>query len=48
MEVDLLVGGQPHAAADGDYVRVAVILEKKVSPGGEQPDWGSREAETSL
>lgn len=48
MEIDFLVGGQPHVAADGDYIRVAVILKKKVSLGGERPDsrGASREAET--
>lgn len=29
MEIDFLVGGQPHVAVDGDYIRVAVILKEK-------------------
>lgn len=47
MEIDFLVGGQPHVAVDGDYVRVAVILKEKVDLGGEQPGSGREgEAET--
>ena len=29
MEIDFLVGGQPHVAVDGVYIRVAVILKEE-------------------
>lgn len=29
MEIDFLVGVQPHVAVDGDYIRVAVILKEE-------------------
>lgn len=30
MEIDFLVGGQPHVAVDGDDIRGAVILKEEV------------------
>lgn len=44
MEIDFLVGGQPHVAVDGDYVRVAVILKEKGDFGGKQPGSGTEKA----
>lgn len=45
MEIDFLVGGQPHVAVDGDYIRVAVILKEKGGFGDEQPGSGTEKAE---
>lgn len=42
MEIDFLVGSQPHVAVDGDYVRVAVILKEKVGLQDERPGSGEQ------
>lgn len=49
MEIDLLVGGEPHIAVDGDNVGVAVILKEEAGLGvshqapGVQGAWATRE-----
>lgn len=48
METDFLVGGQPHVAVNGDYIRVAVVLKEKEGLGGEHPGSGEQGEAASL